>query len=105
MNEFLAYQIPSSHSDTRVTLFFRYLPGVKLPKNLKAIPDVREAAQDADILLFVLPHQASCDRSSEEAVCTDDLQVCLQDLRVAARRHFGPMHWYNADERSRFPRK
>ncbi|KAL1932450.1 hypothetical protein VTP01DRAFT_8128 [Rhizomucor pusillus] len=35
----------------------KYLPGVKLPKNLKAIPDVREAAQDADILLFVLPHQ------------------------------------------------
>ncbi|ORZ25418.1 glycerol-3-phosphate dehydrogenase [NAD+] [Absidia repens] len=35
----------------------KYLPNVKLPDNVVAIPDVTEAAKDADILVFVLPHQ------------------------------------------------
>lgn len=35
----------------------KYLPGVKLPTNLKAIPDVVEVAKDADLLVFNLPHQ------------------------------------------------
>ncbi|EZA62632.1 glycerol-3-phosphate dehydrogenase [NAD(+)], cytoplasmic isoform X2 [Ooceraea biroi] len=35
----------------------KYLPGHKLPENVVAIPDVVEAAKDADILVFVLPHQ------------------------------------------------
>lgn len=35
----------------------KYLPGHKLPENVVAIPDVVEAAKDADILIFVLPHQ------------------------------------------------
>ncbi|XP_015430613.1 PREDICTED: glycerol-3-phosphate dehydrogenase [NAD(+)], cytoplasmic-like [Dufourea novaeangliae] len=35
----------------------KYLPGHKLPTNVVAIPDVVEAAKDADILIFVLPHQ------------------------------------------------
>ncbi|RZC27703.1 V ATPase I and/or NAD Gly3P dh N domain containing protein, partial [Asbolus verrucosus] len=35
----------------------KYLPGYKLPPNVVAIPDVVEAAKDADILIFVLPHQ------------------------------------------------
>lgn len=35
----------------------KYLPGHKLPDNVVAIPDVVEAAQDADIIIFVLPHQ------------------------------------------------
>ncbi|CAL7940231.1 unnamed protein product [Xylocopa violacea] len=35
----------------------KYLPGHKLPENIIAIPDVVEAAKDADILIFVLPHQ------------------------------------------------
>lgn len=34
----------------------KYLPGVKLGTNVVAVPDVREAAADADILIFVLPH-------------------------------------------------
>lgn len=36
---------------------FRYLPGVQLPENVIAVPDVVEAVKDAHILLFVLPHQ------------------------------------------------
>ncbi|KAF5887542.1 4-glucan branching enzyme, partial [Clarias magur] len=35
----------------------KYLPGHKLPKNVKAVPDVAEAVAGADILIFVVPHQ------------------------------------------------
>lgn len=35
----------------------KYLPGHKLPENIVAVPDVVEAAKDADILIFVIPHQ------------------------------------------------
>lgn len=35
----------------------KYLPGHKLPENVVAVPDVIEATKDADILVFVLPHQ------------------------------------------------
>lgn len=35
----------------------KYLPGHKLPTNIVAVPDVLEAAHDADIIIFVLPHQ------------------------------------------------
>eukprot|EP00923_Selenidium_pygospionis_P007717 GHVN01013167.1.p1 GENE.GHVN01013167.1~~GHVN01013167.1.p1 ORF type:complete len:391 (-),score=70.62 GHVN01013167.1:55-1227(-) len=41
----------------------KYLPGVRLPSNVKAVPDVVEAARGADLLVFVLPHQFI------EAVC------------------------------------
>ncbi|KAL4812689.1 NAD-dependent glycerol-3-phosphate dehydrogenase N-terminus-domain-containing protein [Aspergillus spinulosporus] len=35
----------------------KYLPGIKLPENLIATPDIREAVKDASILVFNLPHQ------------------------------------------------
>ncbi|OQV14754.1 Glycerol-3-phosphate dehydrogenase [NAD(+)], cytoplasmic [Hypsibius exemplaris] len=35
----------------------KYLPGMKLPETVVAVPDVVEAAKDADMLLFVIPHQ------------------------------------------------
>lgn len=35
----------------------KYLPGVALPPNLHAVPDVCEVVKDAAILVFVLPHQ------------------------------------------------
>ena len=35
----------------------KYLPGVKLPENVVAVPDLVEAARDADLLVFVIPHQ------------------------------------------------
>eukprot|EP00164_Ancoracysta_twista_P002650 GFYU01003525.1.p2 GENE.GFYU01003525.1~~GFYU01003525.1.p2 ORF type:complete len:364 (-),score=116.26 GFYU01003525.1:154-1194(-) len=35
----------------------KYLPGVKLPENVIAVPDPVETAKEADILIFVLPHQ------------------------------------------------
>lgn len=35
----------------------KYLPGHKLPENVLAVPDVVEASKNADILIFVVPHQ------------------------------------------------
>jgi len=35
----------------------KYLPGIKLPKNVIAVPDLKEAVQNATLLVFVLPHQ------------------------------------------------
>lgn len=35
----------------------KYLPGISLPKNVTAVPDLLEAAKGSDILIFVLPHQ------------------------------------------------
>ena len=35
----------------------KYLPGRKLPENILAVPDILEAAKDADILIVVIPHQ------------------------------------------------
>ncbi|XP_008630254.2 PREDICTED: glycerol-3-phosphate dehydrogenase 1-like protein [Corvus brachyrhynchos] len=35
----------------------KYLPGYKLPDNVVAIPNLKEAVQDADLLVFVIPHQ------------------------------------------------
>lgn len=35
----------------------KYLPGIKLPNNLKAVPDIVEAVQNSDVLVFNIPHQ------------------------------------------------
>lgn len=43
--------INTEHENTK------YLPGHKIQPNVIAIPNVIEAASDADVLIFVLPHQ------------------------------------------------
>lgn len=35
----------------------KYLPDVKLPSNLVAVPDIVEACADADLIVFNIPHQ------------------------------------------------
>jgi glycerol-3-phosphate dehydrogenase (NAD+) len=35
----------------------KYMPGIKLPRNVVADPDVVSATKGANILIFVLPHQ------------------------------------------------
>jgi len=35
----------------------KYLPGRKLPENIVAVPDISDTALDADLIVFVLPHQ------------------------------------------------
>lgn len=37
----------------------KYLPGVQLPENVKAIPDIGEAIKGATALVFVMPHQCT----------------------------------------------
>ncbi|KAH8264560.1 hypothetical protein KR038_010161, partial [Drosophila bunnanda] len=49
-NSLLSEVINNSHENVK------YLPGIKLPKNLIAVNDLLEAAQNADILIFSIPH-------------------------------------------------
>ncbi|RHZ14601.1 hypothetical protein DYB26_010661 [Aphanomyces astaci] len=35
----------------------KYLPGYKLPTNVVAVPDLKEAVTGADVLIFCVPHQ------------------------------------------------
>merc|ERR1719201_242247 len=35
----------------------KYLPDIKLPANVKAVPDLKQAVQGAHVLVWVLPHQ------------------------------------------------
>jgi len=35
----------------------KYLPGHKLPENVIAVPNLTDASKDADLLIFVVPHQ------------------------------------------------
>jgi len=35
----------------------KYLPGKKLPENVRAVTDLLKTCDDADILIFVVPHQ------------------------------------------------
>jgi glycerol-3-phosphate dehydrogenase (NAD+) len=35
----------------------KYLPGKKLPENVRAVTDLVETCEDADIMIFVVPHQ------------------------------------------------
>ena len=35
----------------------KYLPGIKLPPNVVAFPDVESCTRDTDVLIFVMPHQ------------------------------------------------
>lgn len=63
----------------------RYLPGVKLPSNLHAVPDVVEAAKDADLLVFNLPHQflsKTCANLKGNVKPTARAISCLKGLEV-----------------------
>jgi glycerol-3-phosphate dehydrogenase (NAD+) len=35
----------------------KYLPGIRLPNNVKAVPDLKEAVEGSHVLIWVLPHQ------------------------------------------------
>ena len=35
----------------------KYLPGIRLPDNVRADPDLLSATREADVLVFVVPHQ------------------------------------------------
>ena len=50
----------------------KYLPGVQLPENVKAIPDIGEAIKGATALVFVMPHQCTSPYTPLLRFCKDD---------------------------------
>jgi glycerol-3-phosphate dehydrogenase len=47
-------QISRDHGSEDITAI---ISGITLPENVVAVPDVMESVTDADILVWVLPHQ------------------------------------------------
>ncbi|KAF2266409.1 glycerol-3-phosphate dehydrogenase-like protein [Lojkania enalia] len=70
----------------------KYLPGITLPKNVIANPDVGAAVKDSTILVFVLPHQfiaKVCDQLKGKIVpyaraisCTKGVDVGEKGIRL-----------------------
>ena len=63
----------------------KYLPGVKLPENLHAEPDIVKAVQGADLLVFNLPHQflpKICKQLKGTLKPTTRAISCLKGLEV-----------------------
>jgi len=50
-NRDLAHIVNTRHENTK------YLPGIKLPTNVVAVPELLETVKDAHLLVFVVPHQ------------------------------------------------
>ncbi|WVR05919.1 glycerol-3-phosphate dehydrogenase (NAD(+)) [Kwoniella sp. DSM 27419] len=48
---------PLTHVINRTHLNSRYLPEVKLPRNLVATPHLKDVVKDATLIVFVVPHQ------------------------------------------------
>lgn len=57
----------------------RYLPGVKLPANVLAVSDLKEAAKDCSIFVFVVPHQFvdSCCKQLQDAIPANSIGISL----------------------------
>lgn len=47
----LSHTINNQHENPK------YLPGIKLPDSVVAVTDLVETVKDADMLIFVIPHQ------------------------------------------------
>ena len=70
----------------------KYLPGITLPANVVANPDLRGAVRDSTILVFVLPHQflaKTCDQLQGAIVpyargisCTKGVDVSSAGIRL-----------------------
>jgi glycerol-3-phosphate dehydrogenase (NAD+) len=80
----------------------KYLPGVKLPHNIVAVPDLAQACKDATLLIFVLPHQflprllptirENCHSSCRGVSLIKGLGECLIDML-----HYVPMQSVSHD--------
>lgn len=57
----------------------KYLPGIKLPENIVAVPNVVDAAKDCNILVFVVPHQfvANICKSLHGKIASDAKAISL----------------------------
>ncbi|KAL8434137.1 hypothetical protein ACSSS7_003377 [Eimeria intestinalis] len=87
----------------------KYLPGHQLPSNLRAVPSLLDACRDADLLVFVLPHQfiEVCNKFAGHllAIVTSTRHLCFFCLEMGAIQttrknhvdcHFAagsPQHW------------
>ncbi|CAN3354542.1 glycerol-3-phosphate dehydrogenase [NAD(+)] 1 [Diutina catenulata] len=63
----------------------KYLPGVTLPPNLVAEPDIVQAAENADLIVFNLPHQflpTICDKLKGKLKPEARAISCLKGLEV-----------------------
>lgn len=63
----------------------KYLPDVKLPENLVANPDIVATAQDADLLIFNIPHQflpRVCKQLEGKVLPTARAISCLKGIEV-----------------------
>lgn len=58
----------------------KYLPGVKIPENIIAVPDPVEAVKGATVIVFVTPHQflsTVCDKLAKHVNPTKTIGVSL----------------------------
>lgn len=59
----------------------KYLPDIKLPNNIIAIPDVVRVTKDADILIFVLPHQFVIDTCTKMKEVTKSTALAVSLIK------------------------
>ena len=65
----------------------KYLPGIKLPKNLHANPSLQDAIKDSSILIFNLPHQfiaKTCDDLAGHILPYARGISCIKGVAVSA---------------------
>jgi glycerol-3-phosphate dehydrogenase (NAD+) len=82
----LSYMINTLHEN------IKYLPGITLPPNVVANPDLPDSVKEATIMVFVLPHQfipRVCDRLAGKIVpfaraicCTKGVDVSEKGIRL-----------------------
>ena len=67
----------------------KYLPGVQLPENVVAVPDIGEAVKGATAIVFVMPHQCMpvvISSTYGRKLTTSPQQSPLYDARQATQR-------------------
>jgi glycerol-3-phosphate dehydrogenase (NAD+) len=60
----------------------KYLPGVQLPENVVAVPDIGEAVKGATALIFVMPHQCASHGSRPSDIGRDGREKGTTDRPV-----------------------
>ncbi len=69
----------------------KYLPGLKIPDNVIAVSDLSEAVKNADILIFVLPHQfvkQTCEQLKDK-IKANAFALTLIKVRTRLKVNFG----------------
>jgi len=69
----------------------KYLPGLKIPDNVIAVSDLSEAVKNADILIFVLPHQfvkQTCEQLKDK-IKPNAFALTLIKVRTRLKVNFG----------------